>query len=324
MDIVKSATENAEGKSDDKDVLKSVEKLLQSAAQTEEANEDTKIIKERVFGADSFWVTDVGPANDAFGGLRFRGNMRVKNEREAFEKVESRIKSLFGEKYEVMMFEEPLTPEQMLEDDPKRKPCFQIIPAEMARPPKSPSWRPVAAGVLFLFTLATTYVLGISANIGNIPQPIVEYLSKPENLNAEQWPDFVRNWDPSTFLTSAGTISIGIMFSQLIHEVGHRIAAYTKKVKLKGSLLLPNTQIGTFGSVTQLDSMVKTRQDLWDLAFAGLASGGFASLALFITGIIIAQVPFYFHHPFKHRCRIQRFQKKLWFLFRLFCFKGVL
>ena len=282
---------SAEGLDDGQELLDSLEKLLESGISVKDKkNEDFKVMKERVFGADTFWVTEVLPANDEYGGQRFRGNMRGKNENDSFFEIESRMKELFGDKYTVLMFEEADESDSLTEMNPKPKICFQVVPAESARPPKSPSWRPVAGGVLLLFTVATSYVLGISSTISNIPQPVVEYLSQPDHLNTDQWPDYVKNWNPSTFLMSSATVAFGVMFLQLMHEAGHRVVGYLKKIKLKGSLLLPNTQIGTLGSATQLDSLVKTRQDLWDFAFAGIAAGGISSMALIITGLIISQV----------------------------------
>lgn len=248
-------------------------------------------MKERVFTSDTFWVTDMTRPTDVLGGFRFRGNIRSKSELEAFQRIDTRFKEVFGEKYEVFMFEEPLSPEDQMQGTSSSKICVQIVPGELARPQDSPNWQPIAAGVLFLFTLATSYILGVSSNVGNIPAPIVEYLSQPEHLNAEEWPEFVRNWNPSLFLTSAGTIAVSVMFLQLAHDLGHRTMAFFKKIKLKGSLLLPSTQLGTLGSVTQLASLVKTRRDLWDLAFAGLASSGVASFVMLFIGVLISMDP---------------------------------
>ena len=51
---------------------------------------------------------------------------------------------------------------------------------------------------------------------------------------------------------------------------------------------MPNSQLGTFGSVTQFKSLVRSRTDLFDFAAAGLAAGGAASLALFLAGLALS------------------------------------
>lgn len=60
------------------------------------------------------------------------------------------------------------------------------------------------------------------------------------------------------------------------------------QVKLGTPIFIPNGQIGLFGSVTQLKSLVRNRKDLFDISVAGpLASGG-ASLAIFLTGLALS------------------------------------
>jgi hypothetical protein len=74
---------------------------------------------------------------------------------------------------------------------------------------------------------------------------------------------------------------LGVNF---VHEVGHRIAAGIRKVKLGPTYFIPNLQIGSFGAITPLASLLKGRRDLWDVAAAGPIAGGLASLALVRTG----------------------------------------
>lgn len=57
------------------------------------------------------------------------------------------------------------------------------------------------------------------------------------------------------------------------------------QVKLGPAFLIPNGQIGTFGGVTPLRSLVRSRRDLFDVAFAGPAAGGATALGLFIAGL---------------------------------------
>ena len=49
--------------------------------------------------------------------------------------------------------------------------------------------------------------------------------------------------------------------------------------------LIPSLSLGTFGSIRQLGSMVKSRRDLFDLAASGLLAGGTVSLLLLLEGL---------------------------------------
>ena len=63
--------------------------------------------------------------------------------------------------------------------------------------------------------------------------------------------------------------------------------AECSQVKLGPSLLIPNSQIGTFGAVTAFKSMVRTREDMFDVAVAGPAAGGVTALAVFALGLAL-------------------------------------
>ena len=60
------------------------------------------------------------------------------------------------------------------------------------------------------------------------------------------------------------------------------------QVKLGTPIFIPNGQIGLFGAVTQLKSLVKNRADMFDIAAAGPVAGGVASLAVFLTGLALS------------------------------------
>lgn len=57
------------------------------------------------------------------------------------------------------------------------------------------------------------------------------------------------------------------------------------QIKLGPSLFIPNSQIGTFGAVTQFKSLVKNNTDMFDVSFAGPAAAAATSLALFVVGL---------------------------------------
>lgn len=57
------------------------------------------------------------------------------------------------------------------------------------------------------------------------------------------------------------------------------------QIRLGPALFVPNGQIGSFGSVSQLKTLVSSRTDLFDLAFSGPAAGGLLSALVFAVGL---------------------------------------
>jgi hypothetical protein len=60
------------------------------------------------------------------------------------------------------------------------------------------------------------------------------------------------------------------------------------QIKLGPSFLIPNSQIGTFGSVTAFKSMVRSRADLFDVAAAGPVAGGITASVFLAIGIVLS------------------------------------
>ena len=58
------------------------------------------------------------------------------------------------------------------------------------------------------------------------------------------------------------------------------------QIKLGPPLFIPNGQLGSFGAITQLKSLVRNRRDLFDVSAAGPAAAALASLALFTAGLV--------------------------------------
>ena len=58
------------------------------------------------------------------------------------------------------------------------------------------------------------------------------------------------------------------------------------QIKLGASLFIPNSQIGTFGAVTQFKSLVRNNTDVFDVSFAGPLAAASTSLLLFVLGLV--------------------------------------
>ena len=59
----------------------------------------------------------------------------------------------------------------------------------------------------------------------------------------------------------------------------------SRGVKLGPTYFIPNLQIGSFGGITPLLSLLKDRSQLWDVAAAGPIAGVSASIALLAIGL---------------------------------------
>jgi hypothetical protein len=116
-------------------------------------------------------------------------------------------------------------------------------------------------------------------------QETLDWLANPDNLNTDVLPPGLANWDPSPYLASAFPVAISIIGVNFMHELGHRIAAAVSGVKLGPTYFIPNLQIGSFGGITPLQSLLKNRSQLWDVAAAGPVAGVSASIALLAIGL---------------------------------------
>lgn len=62
----------------------------------------------------------------------------------------------------------------------------------------------------------------------------------------------------------------------------------TPQIKLGPPLFVPNSNIGTFGAISQIRSLIRSRADLFDVAFAGPAAAAAASATLFVAGLVLS------------------------------------
>ena len=88
------------------------------------------------------------------------------------------------------------------------------------------------------------------------------------------------------FVTNALPVAQDILAVALAHEFGHRTVAWAKGIKLGPTFPVPNGQIGTFGSVTEIKSVINDRTDLFDVSASGPIVGMSVATGLFIAGIL--------------------------------------
>ena len=262
---------------------------------------DLQKLKDNVFGPRLFWVTETAPVDPFLAdGWLIRGNLRT-DRVSAFKAVQEGTAKLFGDKYVVLMVEDPvdameggMEPAQVGKDGQPTRPepriAFQIVTAAAAAPPAAPGWQPLAAAILAALTAGSSIQLGMAANISRLPPAVLEWLADPNGLAASggALPPFVEAFDPAAFIGSALPVAGAVLGIQAVHEVGHALVARSRGIKTSFPLLVPNGQLGTFGGITQLRSLLPDRAALFDFAAAGPLAGGGLAAVLFIVGLALS------------------------------------
>ncbi|KAK9825596.1 hypothetical protein WJX74_008944 [Apatococcus lobatus] len=257
--------------------------------------EDLARIKKHCFPQTSFWVTETRTGDELTqeGGVLIRGNVRGKADAILPEAVKT-LKKMFGDKYELFMVEDNTERNEAalqgrIPEQSEARIAFRLVSGEFARPPPTGVGKTIGSAFLFLATFASCAQLGLLANVAKLPKETLDFLAQPQELDPGSLPPGLAGWDPSPLLFSSIPITAWVLGLQLLHDSSHRVVAANKKVKLGLSYLIPNGQIGTFGSTLPLKSIVKNHKDLFDIAIAGPAAGGAASLLLFIAGLALSQ-----------------------------------
>ncbi|CAM8877290.1 unnamed protein product [Rhodiola kirilowii] len=243
---------------------------------------DVKLIRDKLFGYSTFWVTKEEPFGDFGEGILFLGNLRGKRET-VFEKLQRQLAEVVGNKYNLFMVEEPNSDGP----DPRGGPrvSFGMLRKEVSEPGPTTLWQYVIALLLFLLTIGSSVELGIASQLNRLPPEVVKYFTDP---NAVEPPDMQLLYP---FVESALPLAYGVLGIQIFHEVGHFLAAIPRQVKLSIPFLIPNITLGTFGAITQFKSILPDRKAQVDISLAGPLAGGTLSFAMFFTGLLLSSNP---------------------------------
>ncbi|KAI0513637.1 hypothetical protein KFK09_009666 [Dendrobium nobile] len=209
------------------------------------------ILKDQVFGFDTFFVTNQEPYE---GGVLFRGNLRGKAAK-SYEKITKRMQDKFGDQYKFFLLIDP-------EDD---KPVAVVVPKQTFQVEATavPEWFAASAfGLVTIFTLLLQNVPALQSNL----------LSMFDNL------ELLKDGLPGSLVTAL------ILGS---HEAGHILVAKDIGVKLGVPYFVPSWQIGSFGAITRIVSIVANREDLLKLAAAGPLAGFLLGLIFLLLGLIL-------------------------------------
>ena len=149
------------------------------------------------------------------------------------------------------------------------------------------------ATVLFALTAGSALQLGLVAEVSRLPQATMDWLAAGSQgidttLAPGELPPGLEDFDVQKYVESAFPIAGGIWATTAAHEVGHMIAASVRGVKIGIPFLIPNGQLGTFGSITQIKSLPKTREDIFDVAIAGPIAGTVVASTLFFVGLALS------------------------------------
>ncbi|XP_031093662.1 probable zinc metalloprotease EGY2, chloroplastic [Ipomoea triloba] len=213
--------------------------------------ETIDILKDQVFGFDTFFVTSQEPYE---GGVLFKGNLRGQAAR-SYEKISKRMQDRFGDLYKLFLLINP-------EDD---KPVAVVVPRITLQPDTTavPEWFAAGAfGLVTIFTLLLRNVPALQANL----------LSVFDNF------DLLENGLPGALVTA---LILGV------HEISHTLVAQKAGIKLGVPYFVPSWQIGSFGAITRILNIVPKREDLLKLAAAGPLAGFSLGFILLLLGFFL-------------------------------------
>ena len=183
-------------------------------------------------------------------GAIFKGNLRGEPDT-AYVRMNQKLEQSFQDRYRLFLVESP-----------EEKPVVVILPKT-----NDPQTTTLAQKNLALVLLIGTILTSLEA--AGLLQGF------------DLFSDFSR-------YNEAIPLSLGLWTVLLAHEIGHRVAANRYKIRLSIPFFLPSWQIGSFGAITRFESLLPNRTALYDISFAGPATGGVISLLLLVIGLTLS------------------------------------
>lgn len=227
------------------------------------SEKDIEVIKEKLCGMGTFFVTEVdrSPFDER---VVFRGNMRQPADK-LLETLEHMANEAgLSERVRLFLLLDP----KIGPDGEDKRPVLVALPAA-AKPNQTNSFSVVVSIVMGLVACATTFSYGIG--IFGLTPEVITQIAKGSVEDA--------------VLTLP--ISVGAIVLTFLHEAGHRVAAAMRDVKIGLPYFIPSLQIGTYGTITPLESYPRFRKDLFDVAVSGPLVGTVCSIAALVAGLVI-------------------------------------
>ena len=192
-------------------------------------------------------------------GVVFKGNLRGEPEA-VHNRLTQSLQERLDDKYRLFLVE-----------NTDGKPVMIVLPSR-TDPQRTQLGQKAFAVILLIATIAT------SLEVGGLLQNF-DLFSNPERF-AEALP-----------------IALGLFVILISHEIGHWLLARRHQVQLSWPFFLPAVQIGSFGTITRFESLVPSRNALFDIALAGPAFGGIMSLLLLVIGLLLSHPGSLFQLP---------------------------
>lgn len=184
-------------------------------------------------------------------GAIFKGNLRGEAAA-VHHRLSEKLIDKVGERYRLFLI-----------PDPEDRPVVVVLPSSNDPQPATIGQK-ILAVVMFFATIATSLeAMGVFLGF--------DFYAHTERIQ-EVLP-----------------LSLGIWTILIAHEVGHQILARLRQVKIGLPFFLPTGQIGSFGAITQFESLLPDRSVLFDVSLAGPATGGLISLMILILGLILSK-----------------------------------
>jgi membrane-associated protease RseP (regulator of RpoE activity) len=199
-----------------------------------------------IFGIDTFFVTEMVPFQS---GMLFKGNLRGEPQ-PVYEALSTALEKVLGDRYRLFLVE-----------GLDGRPVCICLPRIMESQPIGMGQR-VLAVVLGLATLVSCVATaGFLQGVDLFQAPVGILQALP--------------------------IGLGLFGLLVSHEVGHQVLARHHGVKFSWPFFFPAPQLGlgSFGALNRFESVLPSRQALFDVAFAGPATGGLLALVLVLIGL---------------------------------------
>lgn len=232
------------------------------SASTIEADSENRIPSEDLVALEGIFGIDTFFRTETLPydqGAIFKGNLRGQPE-ETIDKLTSLAEERLGDAYRLFLV-----------TDPQGKPVVVALPKQATSRPLTPAQKGLAVVLGIATFLTCMEASGILLGFDLLTTP--------------------GRWQ------SALPFALGTLAVLIIHEMGHWAIAQRLDVKLSWPFFLPAWDLGAFGALTRIDSILPNRQALFDIAFAGPAAGGLLAFGMLVVGLVLSHPGSQFQLP---------------------------
>lgn len=183
-------------------------------------------------------------------GAIFKGNLRGEPAASR-EKLAESLAQKVGDRYRLYLM-----------NGPEEKPVVIVLPSSADPAPMTTPQKILGVILLLATTVTALERGGLQYGFDIFAQP-------------ERWTE---------------TLGIGLPLMGIViaHELGHWFMARRHQVQLSWPFLLPAWQLGSFGALTRIESVLPSRKVLFDIAFTGPAVGGLLALLALVVGLFLS------------------------------------